>query len=74
MTTPIVGASKMEHLNQALAALDIALGDEEIRQLEEPYKPAWCEVVRTSPSVSMRSICPADRRHLVDSPVPTRSS
>jgi aryl-alcohol dehydrogenase (NADP+) len=39
VTAPIVGASKMEHLDQALAALDIVLSDEEIRQLEEPYEP-----------------------------------
>ena len=39
MTAPIVGASKMEHLDQAIAALDITLSEEEIRQLEEPYEP-----------------------------------
>ena len=39
MTAPIVGASKMEHLDQAIAALDITLSEEELRQLEEPYEP-----------------------------------
>jgi len=39
VTAPIIGASKMQHLDQALAALDIVLSDEEIRQLEEPYEP-----------------------------------
>jgi aryl-alcohol dehydrogenase (NADP+) len=39
VTAPIIGASKMEHLDQALAALDIVLSDDEIRQLEEPYEP-----------------------------------
>jgi 1-deoxyxylulose-5-phosphate synthase len=37
--SPIIGATKMEHLDQAIAALDIKLSDEEIRKLEEPYKP-----------------------------------
>jgi len=39
VTAPIVGASKMAHLDQALAALDIALTAEEIGSLEEPYQP-----------------------------------
>lgn len=37
--SPIVGTTKMEHLDQAIAALDIQLSDDEIRKLEEPYKP-----------------------------------
>lgn len=37
--SPIIGATKMDHLNQAIAALDIQLSDEEIKKLEEPYKP-----------------------------------
>ncbi len=39
ITAPIVGASKMEQLDQAVAALDITLSAEELRQLEEPYEP-----------------------------------
>ncbi len=39
ITAPIIGATKMEHLEQALAALDIKLSPEEIQHLEEPYKP-----------------------------------
>jgi aryl-alcohol dehydrogenase (NADP+) len=39
VTAPIVGASRMEQLEQALGALEIALSDEEIRQLEELYRP-----------------------------------
>jgi len=39
VTAPIVGASKLEHLDQAIAALDIALTDEETSRLEEPYVP-----------------------------------
>lgn len=37
--SPIIGATKMEHLEQAIAALDIKLSAEEMKKLEEPYKP-----------------------------------
>ena len=37
--SPIIGATKMDHLDQAIAALDIQLSDEEIKKLEDPYKP-----------------------------------
>jgi aryl-alcohol dehydrogenase (NADP+) len=39
VVAPIIGASKMEHLEDALAALDVSLSDEETRRLEEPYQP-----------------------------------
>jgi aryl-alcohol dehydrogenase-like predicted oxidoreductase len=39
VTAPIVGASRLEHLDQAVQALTIALSPEQIRMLEEPYKP-----------------------------------
>ncbi|MCL5611588.1 MAG: aldo/keto reductase [Chloroflexi bacterium] len=39
ITAPIVGSTKMEHLDQSIAALDIKLTEEEIKRLEEPYKP-----------------------------------
>jgi aryl-alcohol dehydrogenase (NADP+) len=37
--SPIIGATKMEHLDQAIAALDIKLSEDEIKRLEGPYKP-----------------------------------
>ncbi len=37
--SPIIGATKMDHLDQAIAALDIQLSDDEIKKLEESYKP-----------------------------------
>ena len=37
--SPIIGATRMDHLDQSIAALDIQLTDEEIKRLEEPYKP-----------------------------------
>lgn len=39
ITSPIIGASKMPHLEQAVAALEIRLTAEEIARLEEPYQP-----------------------------------
>jgi aryl-alcohol dehydrogenase-like predicted oxidoreductase len=39
VTSPIVGASREAHLTDAVAALDLKLGDEEIRVLESPYVP-----------------------------------
>jgi 1-deoxyxylulose-5-phosphate synthase len=39
VTAPIVGATKTEHLDDALAAEKLALSDEEIARLEEPYFP-----------------------------------
>ena len=39
VTAPIIGASKMHHLEEAINALSVKLSDEEIKQLEEPYKP-----------------------------------
>ncbi len=39
VSAPIVGASKMVHLDDALAALAIRLSAEEIAALEAPYRP-----------------------------------
>ena len=39
VTAPIIGATQLEHLDAAIAALDIELDDEECRRLEEPYTP-----------------------------------
>ena len=39
VTAPIVGATKLEHLEDAVAAEKLALDDAEIARLEEPYVP-----------------------------------
>jgi aryl-alcohol dehydrogenase (NADP+) len=39
ITAPIIGSSKIEHLDQAIAALDINLSEDEIKSLEEAYQP-----------------------------------
>jgi aryl-alcohol dehydrogenase (NADP+) len=39
ITAPIVGASKMEHLEDATGAPDVKLSAEELKALAEPYRP-----------------------------------
>jgi aryl-alcohol dehydrogenase-like predicted oxidoreductase len=39
VTAPIVGATKLEHLDDAVAAEQLTLDGEEIARLEEPYAP-----------------------------------
>ena len=39
VTAPIVGASKLPHLDDAVEALKLQLSPEDMRYLEEPYKP-----------------------------------
>jgi aryl-alcohol dehydrogenase (NADP+) len=39
VTSPIVGATKQAHLQDAIDAVDLTLTDDEIRALEEPYRP-----------------------------------
>jgi aryl-alcohol dehydrogenase-like predicted oxidoreductase len=39
VTSPIIGATKMHHLDDAVAALAVKLSDEETKLLEEPYVP-----------------------------------
>ncbi len=39
VTAPIVGASKSQHLEDAIAAESVKLGTEELAALEEPYVP-----------------------------------
>ena len=39
VTAPIVGATRMEHLEDAVAALGVQLDEQERKELEEPYRP-----------------------------------
>jgi aryl-alcohol dehydrogenase-like predicted oxidoreductase len=39
VTAPIVGATKLEHLEDAVAAEQLSLDDDAIARLEEPYVP-----------------------------------
>ncbi len=39
VTSPIIGATKVEHVEEAVGALDIKLEADDVRQLEEGYRP-----------------------------------
>ncbi|MFL5508477.1 MAG: aldo/keto reductase [Gemmatimonadaceae bacterium] len=39
VAAPIVGATKIEHLESAVRALEVTLNPEQLRALEEPYQP-----------------------------------
>jgi aryl-alcohol dehydrogenase-like predicted oxidoreductase len=39
VTAPIIGATKISHLEDALAAAELSLSEDEIARLEEPYVP-----------------------------------
>jgi aryl-alcohol dehydrogenase-like predicted oxidoreductase len=39
ITSPIVGATKPQHLEDALAAVTVKLSADEVARLEEPYVP-----------------------------------
>ncbi len=56
VTAPIIGASKLEHLDQSIAALEIKLAPEEIKRLEELYQPH--PVLGHSDSSNTRKVFP----------------
>ncbi|MFT3890049.1 MAG: aldo/keto reductase [Anaerolineales bacterium] len=39
VNSPVIGATKPHHLDDAVAALSVHLTEEEIKRLEEPYRP-----------------------------------
>lgn len=39
VTSPIIGATKPHHIEEAVAALDVELSAEDVAQIEEPYQP-----------------------------------
>jgi aryl-alcohol dehydrogenase (NADP+) len=39
ITAPIVGASKLGHIEEAVSALEVTLSDDEAKALEAPYQP-----------------------------------
>jgi len=39
VTAPIAGATKAAHLEDAIAALNVTLSDQEVARLEAPYRP-----------------------------------
>ena len=39
ITAPIIGSSRIEHLDEAIAAMDVKLSEDEIKKLEDAYCP-----------------------------------
>lgn len=39
VTAPIIGATKIEHVEDAVASIELKLSDDEVKRLEEMYKP-----------------------------------
>jgi aryl-alcohol dehydrogenase-like predicted oxidoreductase len=39
VSAPIVGATKLSHLEDAIASVDVDLSEDEIAALEKPYRP-----------------------------------
>jgi len=39
VTAPILGATRLAHLDDAVAAVDVALSPDEMKLLEQPYQP-----------------------------------
>lgn len=39
VTAPIIGATKLHYLDEAVASLEVQLSEDEIKYLEEPYVP-----------------------------------
>jgi len=59
VTAPIVGATKLAHLEDAIAAVEIQLSDEEVAMLEAPYQPH--AVKGLGPSAVLAASGPARR-------------
>jgi 1-deoxyxylulose-5-phosphate synthase len=38
VNAPIIGATKVEHIDEAVGSVDLQLSDDDMRKLEEPYK------------------------------------
>jgi aryl-alcohol dehydrogenase-like predicted oxidoreductase len=38
VNAPIIGATKVEHIDEAVGSLDFQLSADDVRRLEEPYK------------------------------------
>jgi len=54
VVSPIIGATKREHLEEAVAAININLSGDEIKYLEEPYKPHDVLGITTPPRPNYR--------------------
>ncbi|MFB6218594.1 MAG: aldo/keto reductase [Halobacteriaceae archaeon] len=50
VTAPVVGVSSVEHLEEAVEAVDLSLSDSDVEYLEEPYEPSRVHPVFVGPS------------------------
>jgi aryl-alcohol dehydrogenase-like predicted oxidoreductase len=41
VTAPIIGATKIEHIEDAVNAIELKLSNDDVKRLDEPYKPHW---------------------------------
>jgi hypothetical protein len=73
VSCPIVGATKPAHLQDAFAALDVKLTEDEITALEEPYTPQdnYCGEAHTFPGTA-RDVGPLNRHRRLRSAGLTR--
>jgi aryl-alcohol dehydrogenase-like predicted oxidoreductase len=39
VVAPIIGATKLEHLDAAIRSVDVTLTPDEVKALEAPYRP-----------------------------------
>ncbi|MDP7976696.1 MAG: aldo/keto reductase, partial [TACK group archaeon] len=39
VTAPIIATTKVEHLEEDVGALDVKLTDDDVKYMEEPYRP-----------------------------------
>ena len=56
VAAPIVGALKAQHIDDAVAALDITLTEDEVTRLEEPYTPRLDNQSISDPDVLHRAM------------------
>ncbi len=56
VAAPIVGALKSQHIDDAVAALDITLTEDEVTRLEEPYTPRLDNQSISEPDVLHRAM------------------
>jgi aryl-alcohol dehydrogenase-like predicted oxidoreductase len=61
VTSPIVGATKPQHLEDAAGALSVQLSNEEVAALEAPYPPT-VNLVVLSPTWESKNPCRGDER------------
>ncbi len=55
VATPIVGALKAKHIDEAITASGITLNDDEIARLEAPYTPRIDHQSMSDPEVHIRA-------------------